>query len=271
MTTKNKRSDKTISVVCPAYKQEKIIVAFIKSMKKILDELNYKYELIVVVDGKLDKTFEIAEKYSRRYKNILITGYLNNMGKGHAVRYGMAQAKGDIVGFVDVGADIDVDGLTMLLEHMKWYDADIVVGSKRHPVSKVTYPWQRRIISFVYQMYVRVLFGLNIKDTQVGMKFFRREVLKRVLPRLLVKEFAFDIEILSVSNYLGYSRIFEAPINLEMEFRGSSTVTKGFIRTVYSMVWDTAAVFYRLKILKYYDDKNKDNWITPEYLAFPQK
>ena len=100
------------------------------------------------------------------------------------------------------------------------------------------------------------------------MKFFRREVLDKVLPRLLVKDFAFDIELLSVANYLGYKRIFEAPVEIKMRFGGVSTIaSKGFARTVWRMLWDTSAVFYRLRILNFYDYKNRKNWITPKYLT----
>jgi len=174
-----------------------------------------------------------------------------------------------IIGFIDAGMELDPNGISLLLEHFLWYNADIVVGSKRHPASKVVYPWQRIIISVGYQIIVRLLFGLNIKDTQVGMKFFRREVLEKVLPRLLVKAFAFDIEMLSVANHLGYKRIFEAPVELKMKFAGgvSTIASKGFIKTSWSMFWDTAAVFYRLRILNYYDKNNRKNWITPKYLT----
>jgi len=191
------------------------------------------------------------------------------MGKGHAVRFGMAKAKGDIIGFIDAGLELEPNGLSMLLEHFEWYNADIIVGSKRHPASKVFYPWQRKILSFGYQMVVRLLFGLKVRDTQVGMKFYRREVLEKVLPRVLVKTFAFDVEILSVAYYLGYRRIFEAPVELSMKFKGgvSTIASKGFVKTAWAMLWDTAAVFYRLRILHYYDDKNKNNWITQNYLT----
>jgi hypothetical protein len=103
------------------------------------------------------------------------------------------------------------------------------------------------------------LFGLSIKDTQVGLKFFRREVIEDVLPRLLVKAYAFDIELLAVSYYLGYKRIYEAPI--ELDFTGISGISsKSFWKVITHMLWDTMAVFYRLRILRYYDTTNKKNW-----------
>lgn len=222
------------------------------------------------MDGDIDKTFERASKFaSASPKKIKVIGYRNNLGKGHAVRYGMARARGDIVGFIDAGVELNPNGLSMLLEHFEWYKADIIVGSKRHPASKIDYPWYRRIMSFGYQMIVGILFGLRVRDTQVGMKFFRREVLVKTLPRLLIKAFAFDIEMLSVANYLGYKRIYEAPVELKMKFSGgvSTIASAGFIKTIYQVFLDTLAVFYRLRILHYYDWSNRKNWITPKYLV----
>lgn len=259
-----------LSLVIPAYKAEKSIRETLHGVTDALIQLPYKSEIIVVVDGELDKTKNIAEKFAKTNNiPILVVSYKQNMGKGHAVRFGMAHAHGDIIGFNDNGLDISPQSIPIALEHFRWYKADIIVGSKRHPASKVFYPWQRRILSFGYQLGVRILFGLHVKDTQVGLKFFRRKVLEDTLPRLLVKEFAFDVEMLSVANYLGYRAIYESPIELKMEFGASSILKKGFWRTVGKMAWDTAAVFYRLRILKYYDTKNKRNWITPAHLTLP--
>lgn len=271
--TPRKLNDRLLSVIIPAYKAERFISKNLVRIKKVLDQIRYPYEVICVVDGRVDRTYENALKVAKKFPTkVQVIGYEQNLGKGHAVRFGMAKAKGDIIAFIDAGTELNPNGLSMLLEHFEWYDADIIVGSKRHPASKVVYPWQRRILSFGYQMLVRVLFGLKVRDTQVGMKFFRREVLEKTLPRLLVKAFAFDIEILSVAKYLGYKRIFEAPVELKMPFEGGSTiVSKGFLKTIFNMLWDTAAVFYRLRILHYYDYKNRKNWITPQYLTLSKE
>jgi glycosyltransferase involved in cell wall biosynthesis len=262
-----------LSLVMPAYKAEAFIEKNILEVKKVLDELPYNYEYIIVVDGMLDKTQDKAKKVAAKFPDqIKVVGYKENMGKGHAVRFGMARAKGDIIGFTDAGLDLEPTSIPMLLEHFNWYRADIIIGSKRHPASKVAYPWQRRILSWGYQMGVRTLFGMNIRDTQVGMKFFKREVLEKVLPRVLVKKWAFDVELLAVSNYLGFNKIYEAPISLNLDFGGISIVTsKGFWKNIFYFVWDTSAVFYRLKIMHYYDTKNKKKWITPEYLMLKKK
>lgn len=260
---------KLISVIVPAFRQEKTIARDLKRIKEILDKLRYPTELICVIDGNIDNTFKRAKKFSLNHPNIKVFGYDTNRGKGYAIRFGMAESSGDLVGFIDSGMDINPNGLAMLLEHFEWYNADIIVGSKRHPVSKVDFPWQRKILSMGYQVLVFILFGLRVKDTQVGIKFFKRKVLQKVLPRLLVKAYAFDVEILSVSHYLGFKRIFEAPIDIKLGFGGQSTITsKTFLKIVFAILKDTLAVFYRLKILNYYSSKNKRRWRFDPELNF---
>lgn len=258
-----------VSVIVPAYRQEKTIVRDLTKIKKVLDKLRYPTELICVVDGKGDKTFNKVLRFAKKYLNVKVVGYDTNKGKGYAVRFGMAESTGEVVGFIDSGMDLNPNGLSMLLEHFEWYDADIIIGSKRHPVSKVKYPWQRKILSFGYQILVFILFGFKVKDTQVGMKFFRKDVVEKVLPRLLVKKFAFDVEILAVANYLGFKRIFEAPVDIKLELEGISSITnKTFLRIAVSMLVDTLAIFYRLKILNYYSTKNIRKWRFDPELNF---
>lgn len=248
-----------LSVVMPIYRQEKQVIQYLHTLDDILAKLNLNYEIICVVDGFVDQSFLKAKTY--KGPRVKVLGYPQNEGKGFAVRFGMGQAKGGIIGFVDGGHDIKYYSIPLALEHMKWYNADIIIGSKRHPASKVVYPWQRRILSWGYQLGTWILFGINVRDTQVGMKFFKKNVLKDVLPRLLVKTFAFDVEMLAVANQLGHKKIYEFPIELKMEFGTTSTIASmGFFRTAWNMLWDTLAVFYRLKIMHYYDNSNRKHW-----------
>lgn len=256
---RNKRNKKILlSVVIPAYKQEKTIK---KDLENILSTLenglnnDYKYEVICVVDGHIDKTFEKATKV--KSSKLKVFSYKNNTGKGYAVRFGMKKAKGDLILFLDAGMDISPKGIMMVLAHLDWYNADVIVGSKRHPVSRVNYPLVRKILSTGYHVGVKILFGLPLRDTQSGIKIFKRKVVNKMLSRLLVKNYAMDIEMLAVAKYLGFDRIYEAPI--EVRFNKASSHINW--KTIFSMIWDTSAVFYRLRILHYYDDLNKKNWI----------
>lgn len=254
-----------ISVIVPSYKQENTIEENLNHLQKALGVFKYDYEIIVVVDGKADKTFENAKKI--KSSKIKVFGYAHNHGKGYAIRYGIARSKGELVCFIDSGVDLNPKGLSILLEYLNLHDADIVIGSKRHADSVVVYPWDRRIISFLSQIFIRFLFGLNVRDTQVGMKVFKRKVVEDVMPRLLVKKFAFDIEVLVVAHSLGYVKIVEAPIELNYDFQGSF-ITKNLFKELILTLWDTIAIFYRLKIQGYYKDKNKRKWRYDPELEF---
>lgn len=246
------KESRLISLVVPAYKQEKTIVKDIENLIQVLSSLKCKYEILVVTDGFLDKTFEKAKTVKN--KNVKVIGYEKNQGKGHAVKYGILKAKGDVIGFIDAGMDVDPSEISVVLDLMEWKDADIIVGSKLHPDSEVNYPSGRRILSWGYRALTYILFGFKVRDTQVGLKLFRKNVAKDIFPRIIVKKFAFDIEVLTVAYALGYEKIYEAPIKLD--FKGASSITStNFWKIIFWMLWDTAAVFYRLKILNYYKKK----------------
>lgn len=255
--------NKLLTVIVPAYKQGGTIKKDLETINDILSAglKDYDYEVICVVDGELDNTLEETKKIKRN--KVKVFSYPENHGKGYAIRFGMARSKGDLISFLDAGMDISPKGIMMLISHLEWYNADIIVGSKRHPASKVNYPFVRHIYSIGYHLVVRLLFGLPLKDTQSGIKIFKRSVLEKILPRLLVKNHAMDIEMLAVSWRLGFKLIFEAPIEVTFDKTTSNISWK----TIFYMLWDTFAVFYRLKILHYYDDKNKDNWIKDARLG----
>jgi glycosyltransferase involved in cell wall biosynthesis len=247
-----------LSIIVPCFNQGRAIVRILNHVEFILKRSGYEYEIIAVIDGiSHDKTYEYAKKI--RSKKIFVYGYKVNKGKGYALRYGVVRSHGDVIAFIDAGTDLNPTGLQMLVAHFYWYGADIIVGSKWHPVSKLHYPLWRKFLSKGYGLFVKALFGLHIRDTQLGMKLYRRDVLKNVLPRLLVKKYAFDIELLAVSHYLGYTHIYEAPVELSWDVV-ESTVYKRLPQTIIEMFLDTLAVFYRLRILKYYDSTSKRKW-----------
>jgi len=252
-----------VSIIIPAYKQEKTIKRNIVKVHEAMRRTRWEFEIIVVDDGSPDYTYREAKRLERN--NLSVYRYKKNHGKGFAVKYGMARAAGDIIAFIDSGMDINPNNISMILEHMEWYDSDIIVGSKRHSASKVNYSLLRKIYSEAYFRLVQILFGLRIRDTQTGLKIYKRRVLEKVMPRLLVKEFAFDIELLAVAKHLGFTRIHEAPIEMELRFTENSKINKWrplFLDpVVIMMLQDTLAVFYRLKLLRYYDDGSKRKWV----------
>jgi glycosyltransferase involved in cell wall biosynthesis len=236
-----------LSIIIPAYKEEACIYDTIDAILKAHDTLDYDYEVIVVVDGSPDNTYREANHH--KSKKVHVYEYKNNHGKGFALKYGTQRSNGDIITFVDAGGDFDPEQFDKCVKLMEIFDADFVIGSKRHPASKINYPPTRRFFSWCYQKMIQILFGLNITDTQTGLKFLKRKVALDVMPRVLVKRYAFDLEMLVIAYQMGYRRIFEAPV--EMKFNGTG-IGAANIGAIKNMFLDTLAVFYRAKIVHYY-------------------
>ena len=233
----------------PSYNEADHIVANAEETIKTFQEFGCPWELIIFDDGSTDKTFENALVLTKKYPHhVIVKKNCYNSGKGRALKRAVRYATGEYIIFLDADLDLHPIQAQTLFDIMRLDDADIVIGSKLHPNSVVKYPLQRKIISFGYYLVVRLLFDLPCHDTQTGLKLFKTKVVRDVFPRILVKKFAFDLEVLVNAHHLGYT-IAEAPIALSPQRRfgriGSSAVFKTF--------WDTLAVWYRMYILKYYD------------------
>jgi dolichol-phosphate mannosyltransferase len=235
-----------VSIIIPAYREQANIYKTIDDIVRQHDALDYSYEVVVVVDGSPDDTAKEARRHASKHVRVL--SYEKNQGKGYALKYGVAEAHGEIITFADAGGDFDPKQFDRCIKLLQAFDADFVIGSKWHPASRVTTPPLRRIFSRGFHTLFKLLFRLPITDTQTGLKFMKANVAKDVMPRLLVKQYAFDVEMLVVAHQLGYTRIFEAPVDLVMNTNVSSISFKAIRR----MFNDVLAVFYRAHILNYY-------------------
>lgn len=205
------------------------------------------YEIIVVNDGSDAVTTTLLNSVS--LPSLRVFAYASNRGKGFALRYGFQQSRGNLVCFMDADLQLHPQQIALFTSLMSLVDANVVIGSKRHPLSQVVYGPRRRLYSWGYQQLVRLLFNLNITDTQVGLKLFRREVLEAVMPRLVVKQWAFDLELLVIAKHLGYSRILEAPVNIAW-YPGKSDINW---KAIPGIIQDTIAIFYRKHVVRSYD------------------
>ena len=237
--------DVDVTIVVPFYNPGP---RFQPNMQRLLDVLSSSgstFEVVAVSDGCTDGSERALHDLDARFLRHVILE--RNMGKGQALKVGLAMGRGRYIGFIDADGDLDPALLRPLLSLVATYHPDVVLGSKRHPMSEVDYPALRRIYSWGYQQLIRVLFRLNVRDTQTGLKLVRREVLAEALPRMVEKRFAFDLELFVVARRLGWTKFFEAPVAIEERF--VSTVS---MRTVWPMLVDTLAIFYRLRILGFY-------------------
>jgi len=238
-----------LSIVMPAYNEENRIVFNIEETIRTVSNFGCPWELIVIDDCSTDNTYKILQQLSLKYPQQLIVKKIPmNLGKGRVLKKALHYVSGDYTVFIDADLDLHPFQIQTLFDIMRIDNADIVIGSKLHPNSKVKYPLQRKIMSMGYYYLVKLLFNLPCHDTQTGLKLFKTEVLRKVFPRILVKQFAFDLEVLVNAHHLGY-HIAEAPIVLHSQREYARLGMNSVITTL----WDTLAVFYRMHILKYYD------------------
>ncbi|MHB1498550.1 MAG: glycosyltransferase, partial [Acidimicrobiales bacterium] len=237
-----------LTVVVPYYNPGKLLVPTMERLIDVLDGSGATYEVIAVSDGSTDGSDAELDALAAVRPRLSSVVLAHNQGKGAALRVGLARGKGRYLGFIDADGDLDPLLLQSFQTMVGLYHPDIILGSKRHPLSEVEYPLVRRVYSWGYQQVVRLGFRLNIRDTQTGIKLVRRDVLAAVLPRMVEKRFAFDLELFVIARRLGYKRFLEAPIRLRHQF--TSTVSW---QAVYRTLLDTAAIWYRLRVLHFYD------------------
>jgi glycosyltransferase involved in cell wall biosynthesis len=237
------------SVIVPAYNESSHIEKNVLETVRVFSDFGLDYEIIVVDDGSPDDTYlQAILAKSLHPERVRVVRYDENHGKGNALMCGTSYASGDYVVFLDADMDLHPDQLPTFFEMMHVQGSDAAVGSKLHPLSNVNYPAKRRVYSACYYTLVKMLFGLPLRDTQTGLKVFKAELLRRVMPRLVVKRFAFDIELLSVAHRLGYS-IIECPVTLRFQ-RQFGRLNMGDVANIFR---DTLAIFYRMHIKRYYD------------------
>lgn len=253
MSVESSISSKTglpmVSVVLPAFNEGSVVDTVLQQVSGVLEDVGNRYEVILVDDGSIDDTRKRALAWcGRAHPNCRVVGYSRNMGKGYALRYGSRFASGDFVVFLDCDLEIFPKNLRSCIMHLE--NADVLIASKRHPRSHICQPSSRKVLSLGFNILVRILTGVQISDTQSGLKVFRRESLESILPLVSVKRYAFDVEILTVSSLLRM-RVVEMPVELGSE---ASFGLKHALR----MLIDLLGVSYRLRISRWYE-KNINN------------
>lgn len=205
--------NRPLSVIVPVYNEGLSVLKHLELLVSELEPYFERFEIIVVSDGSTDQTnLALQEVHHPAVRVICLE---RNFGKGYAVRRGFQEAKGDFVLFIDGGMELHPKEIRIFLGLMHLYEADIVVGSKRHPQSQVDYPWYRRLLSMIFQLLLHRLFSLDVTDTQVGIKMFKKEVLDAILPDLEINRYGFDIEVLALAQARGFGKMLEAPVRLD--------------------------------------------------------
>jgi glycosyltransferase involved in cell wall biosynthesis len=231
-----------LSFVIPAYNEENFIESTLGALDEVVKNQMLPYEIVVVDDGSKDETLAKAMKYAKRNGHVKVVGYVRNMGKGYAVKEGFMQASGEIVVFADSDLEIDLSTISRYIAALQY--GDIVIASKRHPDSHVEVPLSRKIMSHSFNIIVRLLTGAPLRDTQSGLKAMKKSAFVDIFPRLAVKRYAFDVELLAVAHLYGL-KIVEMPVNIKMNASFK-------LRDVSKMFVDLLGIAYRLRVIHWY-------------------
>jgi glycosyltransferase involved in cell wall biosynthesis len=235
-----------VSIVVPYFNPGRRLRTTVEHMVRVLDASGMTFEIITVSDGSTDGSPFTLDGFPASV--VRRVSFPTNVGKGHALRAGLGMGRGRYLGFIDADGDISPEFLASFVWVMQSEEPDIIIGSKRHPHSSVHYPPLRRLYSWGYQRLIQLLFRLNVKDTQVGIKLVDRTVISDVLPLLRESRFALDLELLVLARRLGYTRIVEAPVRIEERF--GSTIS---LKAVWLLLVDTIALFIRYSVRHQYD------------------
>jgi glycosyltransferase involved in cell wall biosynthesis len=272
--------DLDLTVVVPYFNPGDRVRRTIDELVHTLRTTPATFEVIAVSDGSTDGSEHSLDGLPG---DVVRTVRLDhNSGKGEALRVGFTRGRGRFLGFIDADGDLPPEQIAVLAAFATAgaigpagtaatdpgttatggaggaaLDSppppDVVLGTKRHPDSQVVYPPMRRLYSWLWQQAVFVLFRLQVRDTQTGLKLVRRDVLADVLPRMLEKRFAFDLELLVVARHLGYRRFVGVPVRIRQRF--GSTVS---VRAAVGMLLDLLAIWYRLHIRRWYDEPHRE-------------
>ena len=165
---------KSISLMFPLYKDKSTVELMITKSSAVLKKLNSKYEIIIVDDGCPQNSGKLAKKIAKKFSNIKIFFHKKNLGYGAALKTGLKKCKNDWIFMIDGDAEYDVDDLFRLLRVSKNYDLVITYRYKKK------YTTYRIIISWVYNVILRLIFNIKFRDISTGSRLVSRKLIKRI-------------------------------------------------------------------------------------------
>ncbi len=226
---------KKLSVVIPAYNEEKRIAETLKDIDGYLEKQSYDYEIVVVVNNSKDKTFEVVQELEKTTVQKAIAMNLKEGGKGNAVRRGILEkASGDVVMFMDADNATPISEIEKFLPYFdKGYD--VVIGSRytNPDLVKVKQPFYRILLSRLSNLLIQFLAVPGIKDTQLGFKAFTNTAAKEIFPLVKVLRWGFDMEVLTIALARGY-KIKEVGVSWT-EHGGGHVPLKAYIESLFDL------------------------------------
>lgn len=202
-----------VSVVVPAFNEERRLPPTLIDIIDHVESQPLSWEVIVVDDGSSDGTSEVVRKFERLWRHVRLIRTPLNHGKGHAVRTGVLNSRGQIIIFADADGSCpfaEMERLRNCLEQ----GADVAIGSRAVHSSdtRVVTRWHRKLMGRVFNLCVNRLLLPGISDTQCGFKMFRADAAKFLFERQRAQRYSFDVEILFIARKAGL-QVAEVPIN----------------------------------------------------------
>jgi len=190
----------SISIVIPAYNEEKVIYSTLQKVSDYFLTLGKRYEIVVSDDGSTDRTSEIVKSTEIPYLKSINSPI--NRGKGMAVKLGVMASKGDYVLLTDADLSAPIEEFRNLFNHKA---RDVVIGSRALKSSEVVSSVRRIVFGRIGHLFISCLTVKGIKDTQCGFKLFKGAIAKHLFSLQRLKRYGFDFEILFLAQKYGYS------------------------------------------------------------------
>jgi dolichyl-phosphate beta-glucosyltransferase len=230
----------SISIIIPGFNEKKRIEKTLRLLDQFCREHFQMYEIICVDDGSYDQTEKIVKNISKELNRIIILRYTKNMGKGYAIRYGMAHAKGEFIFFTDADLPYNPMFFCQAMDLFKQKQCDIVVGNRhlRQSRNEANLSQKRKWASHTFSQLVRRLLKISVTDTQCGIKGFSRSCVQKLIQKSFINGYAFDVEIFVLSrSYQWY--IESLPVTLV-----NNQMSKIRLRCdVFKMIWELFQIF----------------------------
>lgn len=197
---------KKLSVVIPAYNEEKRITATLKNVDGYLEKQSFDYEIIVIDNNSKDRTSEVVKELEATVVQKSTVKLVTTPGKGAAVKEGLLRyCTGDIVMFMDADNATPISEIEKFLPYFD-QGYDVVIGSRytEPDLVKVHQPLYRIVLSRMSNLLIQFLAVPGIKDTQLGFKAFTADAAKSIFPLVTIIRWGFDMEVLTVARAKGY-------------------------------------------------------------------
>jgi glycosyltransferase involved in cell wall biosynthesis len=200
------------SIIIPAYNEAARLGATLDRVLAYVTEKGWDAEVLAVNDGSRDGTADVIRGYAKKNPRLRLLENPGNRGKGYSVRNGMLHAQGEVLLFSDADLSSPIEEAEKLFAALA-AGADIAIGSRwlRSDLQTQRQPLYRQLFGRIFNLLLRVILGLNFKDTQCGFKAFNRKAASAIFPLQKIERWGFDPELL----YLGQKfrfKIVEVPV-----------------------------------------------------------